>query len=209
MSTAPRLTSTSYAILGLLAIRPWTTYELAKQMDRAFSRFWPRARSKLYEEPKKLVAAGLARAHDEPQGRRRRTVHTITPKGRRALASWLAVPPTAPVLESEVLLKVFLAEHGTRDDLLASLAQARTWADERRLEDAAVARSYLTGGPFPERRPQTVLVRRFLADFADLVHAWSVWAVEQVEAWPEDIASADTDWATLVAVTERGRPDAG
>jgi PadR family transcriptional regulator AphA len=28
----PPLTSTSYAILGLLALRPWTTYELAKQM---------------------------------------------------------------------------------------------------------------------------------------------------------------------------------
>jgi len=30
MSTTAALTPTSYAILGLLAIRPWTTYELAK-----------------------------------------------------------------------------------------------------------------------------------------------------------------------------------
>lgn len=209
MSTESRLTSTSYAILGLLAIQPWTTYELAKQMDRTFSRFWPRARSKLYEEPKKLVAAGLARAREDPHGRRRRTVHTITPKGRRALAAWLAVPPTAPVLECEVLLKVFLAEHGTRDDLFASLAQAQAWAEERQHADAAVARSYLAGGPFPERRPQTVVVGRFLADFAELVHTWSVWATEQVEAWPEDIASADADWATLVEVAERGRPGPG
>ena len=34
MST-PALTTTSYAILGLLAVRPFTTYEIAKQMDRA------------------------------------------------------------------------------------------------------------------------------------------------------------------------------
>ncbi len=50
------MTTTSYAILGLLAIRPWTTYELTQQMQRSLSRFWPRAESKLYEEPKKLVA---------------------------------------------------------------------------------------------------------------------------------------------------------
>ena len=44
------LTPTSYAILGLLAIKPWTTYELAQQMGRALSQFWPCAESKLYEE---------------------------------------------------------------------------------------------------------------------------------------------------------------
>ena len=84
---APALTPTSYAILGLLAVKPWTTYELAQQMDRALGRFWPRAESKLYEEPKKLVAHGLARASSETVGKRRRTVYTITAKGRRALAN--------------------------------------------------------------------------------------------------------------------------
>ena len=34
MPTAKTLTSTSYAILGLLAVKPWTTYELAKQVDQ-------------------------------------------------------------------------------------------------------------------------------------------------------------------------------
>lgn len=56
----PALNSTSYAILGLLALKPWTTYELAQQMDRALGQFWPRAESRIYEEPKKLVACGLA-----------------------------------------------------------------------------------------------------------------------------------------------------
>jgi len=37
-------------------------YELTQQMGRSLGRIWPRAASKLYEEPKKLVAAGLARA---------------------------------------------------------------------------------------------------------------------------------------------------
>ena len=40
-----RLTGTSYAILGLLAIKPWSTYELAQQMSRSLYQVWPRATS--------------------------------------------------------------------------------------------------------------------------------------------------------------------
>src|SRR5688572_20716249 len=87
MSMAAPLTTTSYAILGLLALKPWTTYELAQQMQRALGQFWPRAESKLYEEPKKLVAHGFARSSSEMVGKRPRTVYSITPKGRRALAA--------------------------------------------------------------------------------------------------------------------------
>src|SRR5688572_23580768 len=92
MSSRPSMTTTSYAILGLLAVKPWTTHELVQQVDRSLRRVWPRAQSKLYEEPKKLVAHGLARATDDSVGRRRRTRYTITAKGRRALAAWLRRP---------------------------------------------------------------------------------------------------------------------
>ncbi len=53
------------------------------------------AQSKLYEEPKKLVANGLGRATDDSVGRRRRTCYTITAKGRRALARLGASPARA------------------------------------------------------------------------------------------------------------------
>jgi hypothetical protein len=33
-----RLTTTSYALLGLLAVQPWSTYELTRQMDRSLGR---------------------------------------------------------------------------------------------------------------------------------------------------------------------------
>src|ERR1043165_8575423 len=70
MSSAPAVTTTSYAILGLLAVRSWSTYELTQQMDRSLGRFWPRAQSKLYEEPRKLVALGLAVGETEQAGGR-------------------------------------------------------------------------------------------------------------------------------------------
>src|SRR5918998_1658963 len=59
MSTDPKLSTTSYAVLGLLGVRPWSTYELADQMSRALRWFWPRAQSNLYEAPKRLAAQGL------------------------------------------------------------------------------------------------------------------------------------------------------
>ena len=67
------LTTTSFAILGLLAVQPWSSYELTRQMDRSLGRIGPRAQSKLYEEPKKLVHHGLAGASAERVGLRGRT----------------------------------------------------------------------------------------------------------------------------------------
>ena len=83
---ADELNTTSFAMLGMLAIRPWSTYELAKHMDHSLRRLWPRARSHLFNEPKKLVAHGLAVASEEMVGRRPRTIYTITPAGRRVSA---------------------------------------------------------------------------------------------------------------------------
>ena len=202
---AAPLTTTSYAILGLLAIRPWTTYELAQQMQRALGQFWPRAESKLYEEPKKLVAHGLARASSEMVGKRPRTVYTITAKGRRALAAWVPAPATAdgPVLEFEQLVKVFFAEHGTKADLLATIASVQRWVDNRFIESRDIPRGYLDGrGPFPERLPWLLLSGQFLTEFMLAVERWAEWAAEVVETWPDDLSAAEPDRPTLEAMTE-------
>lgn len=192
------LTPTSYALLGLLAIKPWTTYELAQQMDRALGQFWPRAESKLYEEPKKLVAHGLARASADKVGKRPRTVYTITAKGRRALAAWLPTPGDGPVLEFEQLIKVFFAEHGSKRDLLAVIDSVRDWTEKRVAIGAVIARDYLDGtGAYPERLPWLILSGQFLDEFAHAAGRWADWAAEVVEAWPDDIGSAEPEWATL------------
>ncbi len=202
--TSSELTTTSYAILGLLAVKPWTTYELAQQMGRAMSHFWPRARSKLYEEPKKLVAHGLARASAEQVGRRPRTLYTITPKGRRALAAWATTESAPPVLESEALLKVFFAEFGSKQDLLATIQGLRPWLRQRAALGVHINNAYLRGqGPFPERLPWLVLAGKFLDDFDIMVENWTEWAAGVVEQWPDDVRSAEPDWATLEGMARR------
>jgi DNA-binding PadR family transcriptional regulator len=73
------LSPTSFALLGLLSLRPWTTYELAQQLTRSLRWFFPRAERHLYTEVKRLADAGLASAEVGFTGRRRSTTCAITP----------------------------------------------------------------------------------------------------------------------------------
>ena len=198
------LTTTSYAVLGLLSLQSWTTYELAQQMHRALGQFWPRAESKLYEEPKKLVAHGLAKAAKETTGNRPRTVYSITPAGRKALRAWVPTPGAGPVIEFESLVKVFFAEHGTKADLQATIAGAHEWVDRGYEASAGISRAYLDGeGGFPDRLPWLVLCGQFLQEIYDAVERWADWAGQVVESWPDDLAQAEPDWAALEAMAER------
>jgi PadR family transcriptional regulator, regulatory protein AphA len=201
---ANELNTTSFAMLGMLAIRPWSTYELAKHVDRSLRPLWPRARSNLFNEPKKLVAHGLAVATDETVGRRPRTVYTITPAGRGALRKWLGSPGEGPVLEFEQLLKVFFADQGTRTDALNAVGSIKDWARQRNALNIAVARSYVAGtAPFPERAAVLSVVGRFHADFADMVSAWADWATAAIGTWPEDASQAEVDGAFMEQLARR------
>src|SRR5262245_44325701 len=149
----PELTTTSYAVLSLLALQSWTTYELAQQMKRSLHWFWPRGESRLYQEPKKLVAHGLARARTRYTGRRASTVYSITPAGRRALSRWAREPGNPqPVLEFEALVRVLSAQCVEVDDLRHTLESVRDqmqeFVDFGERQGVEIA---TTGGPFPDR----------------------------------------------------------
>jgi DNA-binding PadR family transcriptional regulator len=203
MSTAD-LTTTSYAILGMLAIRPWTTYELAQQMERSLKHFWPRAQSRIYEEPKRLVAEGLAKATREQVGRRPRTVYAISAKGRRALRAWLAEPGSGPSVEFEALLKVFFAEHGRKQDVLVNIAAVRQWAERQSAENVAFARLYRdTGGRFPERLAAIFLTGKFMTDLADMLESWADWASGVVADWPDDGTVPEPVWDVIRSIAAR------
>ena len=133
------LKTTSYAMLGMLAIRDWSTYELAEHMERGVGRLWPpSARSNLFTEPKKLVALGLAKATQTTVGKRPRTEYSITAKGRRALSDWLDTQGDQTRIESEQLLKLFFADQGTTEQAKATIASIQSWAEARSAENIAV-----------------------------------------------------------------------
>ena len=198
-----KLTTTSYAILGLLAVRSWSAYELTKQVQRSLHFCWPRAETRLYQEPKNLVEHGLAKARVTTTGRRTRTEYSITPKGRRAFRRWLDEPSAPPRFESEALLRLFFAEHGSKEGLLATLAGLEAQAAQLRAESVALGAEYLSDdAPFPERIHILGLVGKFVLDQTTLVAEWARWAHGEVERWP-DVASAPPAPAAVEAFQAR------
>jgi DNA-binding PadR family transcriptional regulator len=124
------LNTTGYALLGLLNQRPWSAYELTQFMRVSHLRaVWPRAESRLYEGPKKLVQFGYATASNEKQGNRSRTIYTITEQGRQALSDWLKSGGKDVIFEHEALLKLSNADAGDIEDLRRIIASIRESTD--------------------------------------------------------------------------------
>jgi PadR family transcriptional regulator, regulatory protein AphA len=194
MSSRP-LTTTSFAILGLLAIQPWSTYELAQLMRRSLHFVWPRAESNLYAEPKRLVDAGLVAAEVVWNGDRKRTVYSITPEGRAALRDWLGDEPPSQRLESEPALRVLYGNHGSKEDLLAAIGRIAADADESIRHFCDLGEEYARGdGPFPERIHVNALLLTLMVEQARAAAGWARWAAEQVHEWA-DTTTPDVDWS--------------
>lgn len=100
------MTSTlGQALLGLLARRPSTGYELARRMERPVGWFWTAGHSQIYPELARLEAAGLV-AHEEVDGAgpRQSKRWSPTPAGLAELRAWVAADlEPQPVRDLEVL----------------------------------------------------------------------------------------------------------
>jgi PadR family transcriptional regulator, regulatory protein AphA len=192
-----RLTTTSFAVLGQIGLAAGSAYELTKRMRRNYRFFWPRAESRLYDEARRLVDAGLATAEQGFTGRRGRTTYALTPAGQRALREWLSEPPAGGwAFQFEPLLRVFLGNFGTREQLLAAIERARLDAEELLAVADAVAADYATGTA--EGQPH-VHVRALIFDFlwhqAVAIRDWAERAAAEVEGWDDVEPAGKTERA--------------
>lgn len=213
---APKPTTSSFAVLGLLAIKPWTGYDLTQQATRSLRFAWPKSERLLYAEPRKLVELGWASTHREQVGGRQRNVYEITDAGRSALREWMTTRPAPPVLEAEALLRVLFAENGTTGDALGSLEALRSDAAELERQVVDINTRYLDEGhPFPGRMHLSVLFATFEVELFRLMQRWAEFASAEIARWPE-VATVDdpdrvaamirsfaTDPATLTDPTDR------
>jgi PadR family transcriptional regulator, regulatory protein AphA len=103
-----RLTSTSYAVLGLLdLLGEATPYDLKQALEQSIQNFWQVPHTTFYDEPTRLAKGGYLSESQEAGGRRRKR-YTLTDVGRRALREWADSPgATPPVFRDEGMLKVF------------------------------------------------------------------------------------------------------
>ena len=200
-TTRQRRTTTSYAVLGLLSVRTWTTYELAKQVQRSLKWFWPRAERKLYDEPKSLVADGLAAARKEYTGQRASTVYEITDAGHEALRAWLSEPSAPRATEFEAMLKLFFADAGSLEQAAAIVDDIEASTTERLRELADLAEHGARGDvPFPERRHISAITLRLQVGQEAAVLDWARWARDQLAAWR---STTDPDgWDSAASMAE-------
>jgi PadR family transcriptional regulator AphA len=134
MSTV-RLSTTSYVVLGMIALRgPSTSYDLKRAIGRSVGYFWNFPHAQLYSEPKRLQEAGLLELDEEDSGRRRKTF-SITEAGRKVLRDWVAEPVNEHFeLRDVAEIKLFFSELAGPDDV-AQLAKGQVEQHERRIAE--------------------------------------------------------------------------
>jgi PadR family transcriptional regulator, regulatory protein AphA len=105
---APRLTPTSYIVLGLLELAGESTpYRLKQLVAGSVGYFWSLQHAQLYTEPERLARGGYVTETREQTGRRRK-LYAITAKGTRALDEWRTETTGAlSELREPALLKLF------------------------------------------------------------------------------------------------------
>jgi PadR family transcriptional regulator AphA len=88
--TKPRLTPTSYVVLGLIEqMQPASPYDLKLAAAAGVGQFWSLPHTQLYSECGRLAEAGLLSERREKSGRRRR-IYRLSRAGGEALEQWRA-----------------------------------------------------------------------------------------------------------------------
>jgi PadR family transcriptional regulator, regulatory protein AphA len=104
----PRLTPTSYVVLGLIEqMQPASPYDLKRAVAMGVGQFWSLPHTQLYSECTRLAEAGLLTERREESGRRRR-IYRLTREGADELDRWRS-EPTGELYElrDAGLLKLF------------------------------------------------------------------------------------------------------
>ena len=119
------ITAATWTVLGLIALKPRSGYDVKRIVDSAIRHFWAASPGQIYPELRRLEQAGWIAGDDAPRGRRRRRVYRITPAGPDALEQWLVGRETRIELRDESLLRLFFADALPYDHALGLLAARR------------------------------------------------------------------------------------
>jgi DNA-binding PadR family transcriptional regulator len=118
-------TAVTWAVLGLLGLKPMSGYDIKRAVDRTIRHFWAASYGQIYPELKRLEEAGWIAGKDADRGGRSRRVYRITAAGRRELEGWLHGYETRIEMRDESLLRLFFADELPRDEGLGLLAARR------------------------------------------------------------------------------------
>jgi PadR family transcriptional regulator AphA len=179
------LSSLSYAILAMLASKPQSGYDLARQMRPPLGFLWQAKHGQIYPELVKLVEIGLVKVErvDKSSGPPRR-VHSITQKGRAELARWVVKAPQLRPMNDELVVKAYALRRVPRREA-SELLQEQIRVHEHRLaalEHLAAALGNTTAGSIDVdslRFGEYAALRRAIGADREYV-AWCRWLLAQL-----------------------------
>lgn len=205
-------TTTSYLVLGLLAGRDWTAYELGVQLGRGMDVLWARATRQLYNVPKQLVTDGLASSRKEVispskrlvPGARKRTVYSITEEGRVALREWHTTDAAPPALEFEGMIRLMFPDGATIEEFRRNLEVMIEQAQQSRQIFVAHAEALVEVAEpmYPQRHHLFAMANRFCVDHFNNIEQFATWALQQTETWPDPISPSETHRSQTRAVLQ-------
>lgn len=170
-----------HALLVSLREHPAAGLELSRRFDRSIGFFWSATHQQIYKVLRRMEAEGWVRSEVVGQeGRREKTVYTVTRAGQHALAGWIQESTPRESFRSELAVKMRAASYGDRTALLIDL--------EERLDDHRVRlahyetlrdRDYPDPTALSDQRLDQYLVLRggvLMEEF------WIRWLTEYLEA---------------------------
>jgi len=162
--SSPRLSETSYVVLGLVEqLAPATPYDLKQFTLLSTGYFWSVPHTQIYTECARLAGAGLLDERREHSGRRRR-VYTLTERGHELLDAWRAEPTSALYeLRDAGTLKLFFGGDPAR------LAEAQLAAHSERLAAYELLRDAIQEAP----RGQRLALELGIGQEREFIRFWS------------------------------------
>jgi PadR family transcriptional regulator AphA len=120
------MSTTVYAVLGLLNIEPMSGYDIRRNLEESLSYFWSESYGQIYPTLRKLEAVRqITPVKQAASDARRRKLYTITAAGRARLRSWLSEPPRPQPPRNELLLKLFFGREAAPGSCAAHIRRLR------------------------------------------------------------------------------------
>jgi PadR family transcriptional regulator, regulatory protein AphA len=129
MASARQLSTTEYAVLGMLSWGEQSGYELKKIAEAGVGYLWTAAKSHVYAVLPGLVDGGYATSRRVTQtSRPDKQLYRITKKGTTAFREWLEEPAEGRGERSNFLLKLFFGDQMSKEALVAHVERRRAEA---------------------------------------------------------------------------------
>jgi PadR family transcriptional regulator, regulatory protein AphA len=159
----PKENSTRYALLGLIAAKPLSGYEMKKVFDSSLSLFWTESYGHIYPVLSGMAKEGLVQVSLEPSQAEAATGlakkrYRITARGRRELDSWFGRLIAPQGERNELLLRLMLAPEAPTGSI-PPLVEAERASQEERLGRARSLRATLAALGLGDRDPRALALR--------------------------------------------------